>query len=495
MSDSFYDVIVVGTELPGLIYAAMLAKKGYRVLVVGHGNRPNRFIHDGFAFVRRPWLFSGFETSPPIKKVFAELSLSLEMHNRPKPFDPFYQVVLPGRRVDVVGKEALLERELSREFPGEVPRIQGFYRAIREHNDNLSRLLEAPVIFPPDGFFESRRFRSLTEPILAGVPQDPLSTFQPGHPFRPFVLAPLLFGTGCQVAPYSPIQLIRSVTHLGRGLYHIEGGVDALKAIFIDRVKNNCGDFRDKVLIDRFNMKRGKVREIVIRDRREVIGCEVVVCNMDVKRFFNLIPEEDQKERFHLKVLELQPTHYLYTVNFALRADAIPEGMGRHVFVVGDGNKPLDDDNLLLLCVDPADRAGGEKDDTRVLSVSARLKAKNVRPTVEGIEATDARLVHQVQKVVPFFHEHLLAKASSWIGFDKRTRAPSVDTTQLVPIFGTPLPGTLDASPIACRTAYKNVLITGDHLHAGLGFEGAFLATLNAVQLTQDLITRKPLLR
>ena len=493
MSDSFYDVIVVGTELPGLIYAAMLAKKGYRVLVVGHGNRSNRFQHEGFSFVRRPWLFHGFETSPPIKKVFAELSLSLEMHNRPKPFDPFYQVVLPGRRVDVVGKESLLERELGREFPGEVPRIQAFYRTMREHNDNLSRLLESPAIYPPDGFFESRAFRKATDPVLATVPPDPLSTFPAGHPFRPFVLAPLFFGSGCQVAPYSPIQLIRSVAHLGRGLYHIEGGIDALKSIFIDRVKNNCGDFRDKVLIDRFNMKRGKVREIVIRDRREVIGCEVVVCNMDVKRFFNLIPEEDQKERFHLKVLELQPSHYLYTVNFALKSEAIPEGMGRHVFLVGSEHRPLEDENLLLCCVDPADRAG-QPDGTSVLSVSARIKAKNVRPTVEGVEAIDARLIREVEKLVPFFHEHLLMKASAWVGLDKRTRKLDVDTSQFVPIFGTPLPDTLESSPVACRTAYKNILITGDHLHAGLGFEGAFLATLNAVQLTTEMVSRKPLL-
>lgn len=493
MSDAYYDVVVVGTELPGLITAAMLAKKGYRVLVLGHGSRPNNFAHEGHHFIRRPWLFSGFETSTPIKKVFAELSLSLEMQNRPKPFSPFYQVVMPDRRVDVVSKESLFQRELNREFPGELKNITSFYHAIRQQNDVLSTILDAPIILPPEGFFEKRSFKKLTEATLNGGVADPLRTFAASHPFRPFVLAPLLFGSGCQVEPYSAIQLIRAVTHLGRGLFHIEGGIDALKESFIEKVKNNCGDYRAKVQVDRFVMRRGKVREIVVRDRREVIGCDVVVCNTDVKRFFQLIPEEDQKQRFHLKIIELQPTHYLYTCNFAVNRQAIPEGMGRHVFLVDDPAAALDGENLLLLSVDANDRAAQSRD-TAVLSVTARLRARTVRPTVDNIKSHERRLATRLRRLIPFLDEHLITTASSWIGRDKRTKKPFVDTSQMVSIFGTPLPDSLDSSPISCRTAYKNILVTGDHLHAGLGFEGAFLGSLNAVQLTGDLVNRKTLL-
>ncbi|MFT7626332.1 MAG: phytoene dehydrogenase-like protein, partial [Myxococcota bacterium] len=480
MSDAYYDVVVVGTELPGLITAAMLAKKNYRVLVVGHGHSNNEFIHEGFRCIRRPWLFSGFETSTPIKKVFAELALSLEMHNRPKPFDPFYQIVMPKARIDVAAKESVFQRELQREFPDDVDKIQHFYRVVREANTRLNTLLELDMVMPPEGYFETRNFRKATEGLLDGL-VDPLSAFPPGHPFRPFVLAPYLFATSCTVAPYSALQLIRSVHHLGRGLYRIEGGIDALKRIFLDKVKNNCGDYRDKSQVERFVMKRGKVKELVIRDRREVIGCDVVICNTDIKRFFNLIPEEAQKQRFHLKVLELQPTHWLYTVNFALRSEAIPTGMGEHAFVVGDPDGPMEGDNLLLCCVDPA----GEQPEkgTTVLSVTARLPARTVRPTLENIDLHNQRIAHRLQTLFPFFNEHLLSAASAWVGTEKRGRNQFVDTTQFVPVYGQPLEDTFDLTAIASRTAYKNVLIAGDHLDSGLGFEGAFLGSLHATTL------------
>ncbi len=491
MSDAYYDVVIVGTELPGLITGAMLAKKGYRVLVIGHGHKTNHFAFEGFQFVRRPWLFNGFETSKPIKRVFADLSLSLEMHNRPKPFDPFYQVVMPGRRVNVVSRETVFDRELSREFPGQSELIQTFYRTVREQNEALSQILESPMVMPPQGFMEQRAFKKLMGETMETT-VDPLSVFPPGHPFRPFVLAPLMFGSGCHSKPYSAIQLIRSVTHFGRGLYQIEGGIDALKRIFIDKVSDNCGDYREKAQVDRFVMKRGKVKELVIRDRREVIGCDVVVCNTDVKKFFNLIPEEDQKERFHLTLLELQPSHMMYTTNFALRREAIPEGMGRHAFIVEDERKPLDGDNLLLCCVDPAHQP--PEQDSVVLSVTARLPMRLVRATLENVEHHDQRIMSRVRTLIPFFDEHLLARSSAWVGYQKRTNQPFVDTSQFIPSYNRPLPDTMEATPVACRTAYKNVLITGDHLHGGLGFEGAFLGSLNAVQLTTDLVTRKSLL-
>lgn len=492
MSDSFYDVVVIGTELTGLVAAAMLAKRNYRVLVVGHGPAMNDFVIDGIRYARRPWLFGGFETSGLIKRAFTELALSLEMQNRPKPFDPFFQVVMPGRRIDATGKEAVFQRELEREFPGELERIQHFYRAVREANNRISSLVDPLPVLPPDGFFETRAWKKTVSAALESGVGDPLSLFPEGHPFRAFALAPLMFSSGCHPSSYSPIQLARLQSHLGRGLFDIEGGIDALKRVFLDKIKSNCGDFRDRVVVDKLTMRRGKVREVVLRDRHEVIGCEMVICNTDVKRFFSLIPQEEQNERYHLRIHELQPTHLLYTTNYALKADAIPIGMARHVFVVVNPRKPLEGDNLVLLSID----TGGQQTDpnVKVLSVSARVPARNLRPTPETLAALDDRLAAVAKTVVPFFDEHLIARASAWVSVDKRTNEPFFDTTQLVPIYASTLEDTLDMTAVACRTAYKNILVAGDHLYSGLGFEGSFYGSLNALKLTMDQVSRKTLL-
>ncbi|MFT5431616.1 MAG: hypothetical protein ACI9OJ_002313 [Myxococcota bacterium] len=492
MSDSYYNVVVVGTELSGLITAALLAKKGYRVLVLGNGSQSNEFVHEDFRYVRRPWLFSGFETSQPIKRVFSDLSLSMEMHNRPKPLNPFYQVAMPGRRIDVVGKEAIFNRELAREFPGEADRVQQYYQLVAHQNKMLGQVLDAPVIFPPQGFMEMRNYRKLITDVLEQGIADPLAVFPKGNLFRPFALAPLMFSTLCQTHPYSAIQLIRNQAHLSRGLYRIDGGVDALKKIFIEKVKSNCGDYREKVTVDRLTVRRGKVREVLLRDRREVVGCDVVICNMDVKRFFNLIPEEEQKQRYHLKILELQPTDVLYTANYALRAEAIPEAMADNVFMIAKPNKPLDGDNLVMMNVDPA----GPQDDPayKVLAVTTRIPMRHIRPTLDNVDALDRKLMRYAEQLIPFFHEHAVGRASGWLSVDRRTKKAFVDPTLMVPIFSTPLEDTLDASPVACRTAYKNILVAGDNLFSGLGFEGAFLGGLTAATVTEGMVPKRSLL-
>ncbi|MBT9554982.1 MAG: NAD(P)/FAD-dependent oxidoreductase [Myxococcales bacterium] len=492
MSDAFYDVIVVGTELAGLVAAAMLAKRNYRVLVLGHGPSPSEFHIDGIRYSRRPSLFSGFETSGLIKRAFAELALSVEMQNRPKVFEPYYQVVMPGRRIDLSSKEAILQREFEREFPGDLERIQQFYRIVRDGNAKLSKLLDEVPVLPPDGFFEGRAWRKLLAASLEPGIADPLSIFPEGHPFRAFALAPLAFSSGCQMTPHSVVQLVRLQSHLGRGLYDIEGGVDKLKRIFIDKVKSNCGDFRDRATIEKLVTKRGKVREVILKDRREVLGCEAVICNMDLKRFFSLIPQEDQNERFHLKMLELQPVSAIYTTNFAVKADAIPVGMANHVFQIESVKRPLEGENAVLISVDPS----GPQDDPsiRVIAVSTRLPARSLRLTPENVVAMDERLAQCVKNVIPFFDEHLVARAPGCLSIDRRTGEPSVDATLLAPVYASALEDTLDTTPVAARTAYKNVFVAGDQLYTGLGFEGSFYGSLNVLKLTTELVTRKTLL-
>jgi len=495
MSDSYYDIIVVGTELTGLISAAMLAKKGYRVLVVGHGNRANAYDFEGHSFIRRPWLFQGFETSESIKKVFVELALSLEMHNRPKPFDPFFQVVLPDHRLDVVAKDSLAQREFEREFPEDLKEIDAFFKTIATCDQRLAEALATPQVLPPDGFLEQRTYKKLVNGLVGphGQTVDPLASFPARHPFRNFILAPVLMSTACDIPPYAPLQMIRTTAHLRSGLFDIPGGIDGLKRVFIDKVKSNCGDYREKITVDHFVMKRGKLREIVLKNRREVIGCQAIVCNMDVKQFFQLIPQEDQKQRYHLKVLELQPSHLLYTINFALRPGTLPVGMGQHVFVVGDNQKPLEDDNLLLISVNPNGPPTHESG-ADVVSVTARLNTRVVRPTLDNISDHNERIIARVCDTIPFFRENIVGQSSAWITTDKRTGAPAVDTSEFIPVLGPPLDMTLQTSSVASRTAYKNVVLAGEHLHGGLGFEGAFLGSLSVVQFVSDMVNRKSLL-
>ena len=113
-----YDVVIAGTDLPAVIFGALAAKKGYRVLVLGHGSDKNVYEVNGYLFVRRSCSLFGLSDSAPIRNVFKELALSSEINNLLQHVSPACQVILPDARVDVSLQREVFTREIGREFPG-----------------------------------------------------------------------------------------------------------------------------------------------------------------------------------------------------------------------------------------------------------------------------------------------------------------------------------------------------------------------------------------
>ena len=118
MTRAWYHIVVVGTDLAGIIFAALAARQGYRVCVIGQGDEPSRYRVDGHWFLREREVFTGVGVSPAIHRVFSELALGLEMKNRPQPLEPTIQLAMPGVRLDFSRESRILDRELEREFPG-----------------------------------------------------------------------------------------------------------------------------------------------------------------------------------------------------------------------------------------------------------------------------------------------------------------------------------------------------------------------------------------
>src|SRR5260370_300999 len=58
-----YDVAVLGAGLGALASAALLARRGWRVLLLGQGWRPEAYEYDGIRLLRRPFVFDA-GTSP-----------------------------------------------------------------------------------------------------------------------------------------------------------------------------------------------------------------------------------------------------------------------------------------------------------------------------------------------------------------------------------------------------------------------------------------------
>lgn len=490
-----YNLAIVGTDLAGLVLGALAAKAGYRVCVIGQGGLGSLVEHRGQMLCRAPQMTYGL-SSPPVRKVFEALGLGLELRNLPHRREPGFQVVLPGKRIDVTTQPERFRAELDREFPGERPRIDDFFRHVAEIDKQVEEAFEQGIRLPPTGLVEKFQFRGLVKrfPFLDdewAVP-DPLAAFPHGHPFRAFVHAAFRFCSDMLPARAYPASFVHVVNELRKGVFTFDAGPDALRDLFLGIIQT-AGDVRPKATVARIDVKRGRATSLLLRDRRSVIGCDVVVCNSDPKRFFSLIPTEQQKEDVHHAIHLLQPVYHTFTGAFVVKARAVPEGMARHAFVVSDLNKPLDEDNLVFVSRDIEAGSRRVDRDVRTITASMRVPIGAASAGPPGARRLLDVLQARVESITPFLDEHLISRWTPWL---RPTSAlaqsgEELDPLELRPCYGEAVPHTLGLSPLPTHSGYRNILIGSDASFCGLGSDGPYVAALQMMAELRELASVK----
>src|ERR1700728_5094526 len=95
-----YDVAVLGAGVGALTAAARLARRSWRVLVLGQGYRPPLYAFDEMSLARRTFtLLAG--SSPAWGRVLAELAQSQTFRRRIEPLDPMLPGLSPRRARDL----------------------------------------------------------------------------------------------------------------------------------------------------------------------------------------------------------------------------------------------------------------------------------------------------------------------------------------------------------------------------------------------------------
>jgi len=490
-----YDVVIAGTDLPALIFGALAAKKGYRVLVLGHGGKENAYEVDGFRFVRRPNLLFGFGDSNPIREVFRELALAPEMRNLPRPMSPSCHLVLPDARIEITHIRDILAHELDREFPGRLSGFRDFTDRLAEIEKALEPVLRDTPTLPPENireFLAFRRHRKGLLPLLGGNDADALAPFEDAPRLRALLAAPIAAMSGVSNPWETPLPFIRLANHLLRGLYHVEWGDDALKALFLARIRSNSGDVRTGDRVDMLLVSRGRIREVEIQARDESVGTGMLVAGSDLGALLDLIPSTHARRRYRARIAARKPSHYGVTLNIGTHRSVVPEGMAQVAFLVQDPGAPLEGTNLLTLQVDPAMEPIEARDPDRVvLSVTGWLPADRFDGTAEPLQEFGDRMLDGVRRLLPFLDTHPMTRSLSAVETSPKTGLPIVDPAGLQPVYPRTQPRSLDLQTWPVRTAYANLLNLGDCAAGPLGFEGAFVSAFMAFNVLRARIPLK----
>ena len=499
---SYYDVVFIGMGFEPLLAAALLAKRGFRVLLLGQGSLAPAYDAAGRRWPRAPHTFLGSQ-SPVARRVLAELALHQLFRRRATSIDPAFQVVMPGHRFEHALDPAALEREVAREF-GLVQRaVEDFDRAALRHGQDLDRIADKDLVWPPETFLERREFVRATAHQAfdkQGAGLDPFAELAEDHPFRHVVDAPVRFASRMDPGQLAPLARVRLYDSWCRGAAKLEGGAAWLHEALLEKVVTYSGEVRPRERVDRVLTRRGHATGVRLATTAEEIGAGFVVAGCEVGALLPLLPDRTSFGQLFERIGEPTPRWCRYTLHLVVREEAVPAGMGRDAFFLLDPQRAPAAENLLRVEAHPANDAG-----ERMLSIEALLPRRGVEEVSGYVSSMRERILAVVSELVPFLGDHLLAVDSPHDGREVQDIAggrlvppeePWSRGPQSMPVVhGYPVRGPLGVCGLPVRTPIKRLLLCNEQIVPGLGDEGSFLAAWSAARVVTRSDRKKEWMR
>lgn len=485
-----FDVVIVGTQLGPLVAGALLAKRGFRVLLIGQDDLPASYDAGiGLPLARGPFTFLPAH-SPVARKVLAELALHPLVRRRTHQVDPAFQVVLPGHRFDVPLDEGLLSREVEREFPAVKRLVDDFLAGLAERDEALDRVLARDLTWPPQTFLERRELAAAAGALpygRHGDALDPLAEFPESHPFRLAVELPARFSDGMDPDHGTGIRRSRHFAAWRRGGAVLAGGYQELRELLLGSLDSHSAVVQPRDRIDRILLRRGTAVGVRLAASGEVIGATSVIVGSTLGQLLSLVPERGPFEELFERIGEPVVRYFRYTLNLVVAAEGLPPAIARDVFFVRRLGRPLSDVNALHLQVDPVIEG------RRRVVVEALVPRRGVEEVAEYAVTLRERLLRSLETLLPFLRPHLLLVDSPHDGrdiLDLRagvSRAPAEPWTRgpqtMEPVYGFPVATALGVCALPVRTPIRRLYLCNRQVVPGLGLEGEFLAAHSAARV------------
>jgi len=500
---NFYDAVLVGLDLTTLLAGALLSKRGFRVLVIGHGQPWPSYVMHGVRFPRAPFSLRGYE-SPALSRVFSELAMRPIIQRRTRPLTPAFQVVLPGHRIDFGRDEQALQHELTREFPVARRFVDELRAASRDSGAQLDRLLERDLMWPPEGFFERREFaraagstpfatRTGTETAHNDERETAIlhAEVDGARPVAKLLeLAIRTIDGADQPAEFSARSL-RLLDSLMTSAELDEGGLSGLFELLIESIRTHNGSLRVAERVDGLTVKRGTINSLHLFPSDEDIGCHYLLWGLPVSRLGALLADRSELAPLFEDVGEPRAAYARFTLNLLLDAAAIPEGMARRVLLLGD------DPNNDPLWVQTENTPDGQH---AILTTEARIELRGDDARPPQLADQRERMLARLHALSPFLQEHLQLIDSPHDGVpaydvrgqstfeirDGSRRGP--DTMETV--YAYPRTRIQGAAALTVRTPIKRLFLCNGQVVPGLGLEGTFVAAWSAARAVTRSLNR-----
>ncbi len=487
-------IVVVGAGIGGLTAAALLAHRGYSVLVLDQalvpGGCASTFKRRGFTFDVGATQVAGLEPGGIHHRIFSELDIEPPSATY---CDPACAVYLPGEMepISVWRDRDQWKAERQRQFPGSEP----FWQLLSDlFRYSWAFQLRDPVL-PPRNIWDLWQLTKAVRPDTLFTLPHTFSTV--GDALRGYGLAGdkrLRTFLDLQLKLYSQVDadetaLLYAATALGvsqapLGLFHLQGSMQVLSDRLVESLERDQGKLLMRHTVEKIHTQNGKTTGITIRNQVTgetwVESADHVVANVTVQNLVSLL-DESAPHGYARRVEKLPSASGAFVIYLGVDQSAIPENCPPHLQFFYDYEGPIGENNSLFVSVShPGDGRAPEGKATLIAS-------SFTDPTIwEGDEDSYQALKQKytdeaIAKLSQFFKlnsETIVyqeaATPRTFAHFTGRDRGIVGGIGQRVPNFG--------PFGFANRTPIQHLWLVGDSTHPGEGTAGVSYSALTVVR-------------
>jgi phytoene dehydrogenase-like protein len=403
-----HEVIVLGSNLGGLLAGTLLAKKNVSVLVLKEKEYRSSFVKEGYRFT--PFSnFSEKNLNPSLLEEFSQtlnlpfLALRHEEDRQAKAKQRVsFQVILPKARIDLYYERSLFQMELKREFPEEVAAIHTFYDEI----DSLRRLLKkVQNEGGSQGLFPLKQ-HSLFKGMFSfnilpkGKMSQRLSPFS--REFKQFVHLQLT-SRGNLFSDQWPMALAAHLLNDKPSGTAPHINLEKLEENMFEHFFQCGGKVEEVEKVEKLDKEWRKGFILSLGRGEGAFQSKFLILNSPLHRILNSL----SKKRKQLSKWEkrIQPRYVLIPCFLGIREGVIPIGMKDLLVSILDLGKPYDDGNVLYLSLSPKGDETKAPEGKRALTVESLMPVEKLNPS--SLDGYQERVMKHLTHLFPFLENHI----------------------------------------------------------------------------------------
>ncbi|MBW4418595.1 MAG: C-3',4' desaturase CrtD [Myxacorys californica WJT36-NPBG1] len=382
-------VVVVGAGIGGLTAGALLAHRGYNVMMLDQaivpGGCASTFKRKGFTFDVGATQVAGLEPGGIHHRIFSELNIALPDATF---CDPACAVYLPGETqpINVWRDPERWKAERQRQFPGSEP----FWQLLADlFHRSWAFQMRDPVL-PPRNIWDLWQLTKALRPAtLLTVPHtfstvgDALQGYGLNHDRRLKTFLDLQLKLYSQVDA-NETALLYAATALGvsqhpHGLFHLQGSMQVLSDRLVESLERDGGTLLMRHTVERIHTQDNRPTGVTVRNQKTgetwLEPADQVIANVTVQDLVRLLGE-NAPQGYGRRVEKLPPASGAFVIYLGVERSAIPENCPPHLQFLYDYDGPIGENNSLFVSVShPGDGRSPDGQATIIASSFTDVKA------------------------------------------------------------------------------------------------------------------------